>query len=355
MSNALRVIIAVAVVVTSLLVGVLVVDSLVTSTAAGNEQVTRQAVLGDTGAYTSLDNGVGQDETVWKTTGYAVNLTGADDSYVQSTDSVSISDTDTWTLSAWAYVDEGNAGANMTAVSLNGRLLLRYNGSANHWQAWYYDDGTRDSYVVNASTSGDEVGTFTHVLVRSNGTDLAIYRNATLGERKAITTGSSVAAPVKTDNWDGRLEEIRTFDEALNASERSALYAQPVEQRPGFDPTSRIMFDQPDKNTQLILYTSAALDQSNVTFSAGFAAQQMQEGDLAATGADYKWDPTGPQIAFIEGSELDGAPVAYASYTFGVAGVAGLVGGWATLIQVAALLPMIGIGLAILTKLREAQ
>jgi hypothetical protein len=242
----------------------------------------------------------------------------------------------------------------MTAISADGRVLVTYNGSQSQWQAWHYNEGAAPSHIVNVSTSGNEVGNFTNIIVWSNQTHLSIYRNGTQGQIKNITTDNITSAPVDAQNWDGRLEEVRTFDRALDSTNRTAIVNNPVEQQPNFSTTSRIMFDQPDKSTQLILYADADLQQSNVSFSAGFAEQVMQpktlSNDLAGT-TDYNWQTDGPRLAPTAGGELDGAPVAYASYDYNTA-LSKLVTGWGDFMTIAALIPIIAIGLVFVAKLR---
>ena len=322
-----RTVISAIVVGAILLVGFAVFGAIATTTSGGERIEYDAATLDGVGSWSAFNDGQGTDQTVWKTTGYAVNLTGSDDSYVESDTSYEISSDDTWTVSAWGYVDNESWNDTMALVSADGRVIITYNGSAGNWSVWYYDDGSRDSYQVNVSTSGNEVGNLTNVMAWSNETHLAVYRNNTRGEIKNITTNSVADAPVNATNWDGRLEEVRTFDDALNSSERSDVVDQPTEPH-AYNVTSRIMMDQPNRATQLVLYTDARMIQSNVSFSAGFPADVMQQkspsNDLAGD-TDYEWDKLGPQIKPTAGGELEGAPVAYASYDFSMSGVLTLI------------------------------
>lgn len=348
-----RVIISAFVLIIALLLGVTVVDTLTATTDATNKDVTRQAAtLGPAGTYTELNDGIGKKETVYKTTGYAVNLTGADDSFVESDSPLQIATDKNWTVSMWGYVDAGNTNSNLSAISVDGRLIITYNGSVNEWQGWYYDEGSRDSYIVSVPTSGNETGNFTNIMVRRNFSHLTIYRNNTQGETQNLSADSIEDAPVNATNWDGRLEEVRAFDRALNSSNRDAIVNTPVEQQPHLNTTARIMFDQPDKETQFILYSQADLSTSNVSYSDGFPKQIMDKGEFANLGADYTWDSTGPQLKHLKNGELDGAPVAYASYSFGVTGAAGIIDAAGNLTELAALVPIIAILLIIVGRLR---
>lgn len=355
MPSSLNVILVSTVIVIALLVGVALVDDLQSGREGIDSQVTRDAVLlSDTSTFVAFDDGKGTDETVYKTTGYAVNLTGANDSYVESTGDIQISADDTWTISVWASVAPGANTTDMTAVSANGRVVVSYNGTQGNWTAWYYDESSTDSYRVNVSATAAQPGTLVNVIVTGNSSTLAIYRNNTLGETEDVTASSIASADVQKTNWQGRLEEVRTFDDDANASTRQELVDSPVEQQPDVSPTARIMFDQPGASTQLLLYTSEDVRTSNVTYVSGFSEQVMQGrsigSDILGT-TDYVWEREGPKLRPTDGGELDGAPVAYADYRYDTA-LADVVESWGTVSAAASLIPMVLIGVVIIRILR---
>lgn len=275
-----------------------------TTTAVTNDPV----LLDGTGQYTRIDDGEGRDETVYNSLGMAVNLSGANDSFVESSSDFEVANDSTWSVAVWARVDPEAATDTMTVVSIDGRVVVTYNGSAGNWSAWYYDDGSRNSYMLNA-TAPNQPGNYTHVLVHSNGTHLSLYRNNSLGERANLSADNIASAPVNSTTWNGRLEELRTFDDALNSTQRQQLVDQPLDPLVASNRTARVMFDESDASQQLIFFARPHLDQSNVTFSNGFA------GSVLSDPGDYEWDTIGPRIYVTAGGELDGAPVAYVSYT----------------------------------------
>lgn len=345
-------------IVVLLLAGTAVIDTMADDEAGITETVTRDGVLlSGAGAWVDVNDGKGTDETVFKTTGFAVNLTGSDDSFVESKSSVDIASDGNWTVSVWARADAEASSANMTAVSLNGRVLIWWNGSSGNWSAWYFDEGSRDSFRVNVSDNGEQPGNFTNIIVTANESTLAIYRNNTLGGTANVTGDSIEDAPVNATNWNGRIEELRTFDKDLNDSKRQELVDSPVEQQPDISPTTRAMFDQPDKDDQLLLYTDTFLRVSNATYSAGFAEQIMDgpsPGNDILMQTDYDWDEAGPRIRPIDGRELDGAPVAYVTYEFDSA-LSGFVNAWAAFTDVASAIPLVAIVIAIVVTVRRIQ
>lgn len=299
-----------------LIFGFMFVGMLADMSGGITDDVTRDAIeLNGAGNVVAINDADGTNPTAYKTTGYAVNLSGANDSYVESSSSINIASDQNWTVSLWGYVDQSAATDNRTALSLDGRVLVWYNGTAGNWSAWYYDDGGRNSYQVNVSDGGDQPGNYTNIIVRANGSELSIYRNNTLGDTVNITNSSIVDAPVNNTNWNGRLEEIRTFDEPLNSSKRAELVNQPVNGTPGLNRTGRMMFDQPNRSKQIILFASATLTQSNVSFSGGFAEQIMTEKNKSVSG-DYNWSTEGPTIEPTTNGLLADAPVVYIDYTF---------------------------------------
>lgn len=292
------------------------------------------AILPGDNSFVSLDSGNGTDETVYETTGFGVNLTGTNDSYVQSSSGVDIASDQSWTVSAWGYVESGQGSDNMSLVSADGRVIITFNGTAGNWSAWYYDDGSRNSHIVNVSTSGNETGNYTNVMAWANGSHFSIFRNNTQGDVVNLSTESIVDAPVEATNWAGRIDEVRTFDDALDSSQRSSLVNSAAEELPGPNVTARAMFDQPNASQQLLFYTSADLEQSNVTFSQGIPE------DIQTEGTDYEWDHVGPDVRAISGGDLDGAPVVYATYDFD-SPEQSLFSGWGTYVEIAALVPLL--------------
>lgn len=295
--------------------GAMILDDFAQSTGIDTAQSVdnQSALFEQDDQFVQLSEHIGQNEQVYKTTGNAVNLTGSDDSYIESTQDVNISGGSEWTISAWGHVDSPEGLTQMALVDINGRVIITYDPALSQWSGWYYDDGNRGSYRVNVSASGSEEGNLTNIQLRHNGTHLEIYRNNTLGETANTTGGAIEPAPVGTSNWDGRLEELRTFGKALNQTERQTVVNQPVQQLPDSDPTARAMFDQAGRQSQLLLYSAANIRTSNVSYSSGFAAQKMDSGGLLSNG-DYAWREEGAQISALSGGELDGAPVAYVSY-----------------------------------------
>lgn len=306
------------IVVVALALGTLVVDEFtsVNKDIEDGDVVNGYALLGAPGQYYSVNDNYGIKETVVDSRGYAVNLSGRADSYVTTDNQINIATDDNWTVSVWARPDAEVTSGKQTAVSIDGRIVISYDATASNWTAYYYDTGSTNSYRVNVSAPDSPGGNFSNIIVTRNDSTLSIYRNNTLGESKSVTGENTVTADVNSTNWDGRLEELRTFNEALNNSKRDRVYSEPVRAISGVERTSRIMFDQPRRKNQLVFFANAQLQQSNVSFSDGLSGHEMQSKSLFSSNADYEWSNEGPQLKPLAGGGLDGAPVAYVEYTF---------------------------------------
>lgn len=333
----------VVIIFTILILGVSVVSPVIQSTTAdteSGERVKTAVEVNSPGEWVQINDYAGFNETVYSSRGYAVQLAGTPDSYIQTSENVDLANDETWTVSTWASVDANATNDTRTAVSVNGRATISYNGTRGEWVGWYYDEGARNSYMVNVSAPAP-TGNLTNVMLVSNGTHLAIYRNNTVGEVEDTTTSQITAAPVGTSNWDGRIDELRTFDDALDQSTRQELVDAPIDAQPGTNRTARIMFDEPGQSTQLLLFAPGHVAQNNVTFSDGLDGEVLQEGQFAALGADYEWSNEGPQIKLLTNSEFADAPVVYVDYTQKRLSPLILVSDWKAALGLAALVPII--------------
>lgn len=337
-----------------LFVGIAAVSTTIEGSDASKSRVSQPALLDGT-TPTVIGDTTGIDEKVYNSLGNAVELTGANDSYYQSTASIGAINDSTWTVSTFAQVDAAATNNTMTALSLGGDLILYYNGTTSNWTAWFYDDGPRTTHSVTVNAPAP-TSTLQHLIVERDGDTLTIYRNNTAGE-SANLSQATPAAPPNTTNWDGTLEEMRSFDTALNASQRTQLRDNPIAPLPNTDRTARIMYDEPDSNTQLLFFTSGQIQLYNASIVDGFAGERMEGESFSnnlAGATDYRWDVDGPTIRAVDGGSLDGAPVAYTEYTsYGIVG--GLVSDYQSALILAGLvLVILPLG-AILTYLRDTS
>lgn len=354
-----RAIVSSLVIVIALLLLVPVVDDFATArdTNVGGERVQYDAAYLD-GAGTFVDVGdgdtAGYNETVYQTTGHALRLDGSNDSEVTGDGVADLGNDTTWTVSAWASPDPGSGRTMEVASISDGEVRLYLNESANEWAVWYYRQSTRDSYEVATATASPS-GNLTHLQARANGTHLQLYRNNTLGAATNITVANTEAAPTEAGNWDGRIEELRVFGAALDATARSELYLDPAEQRPAEDRVARLLFDQASQpDTTLEAIDALELSVSNGQFvQSGFDENvtdpKTLDNDIAGE-SDYRYETDGPQLEPLAGGELAGAPIAYVDYDRPASGTA--LTSLTNWLAVAALVPLVLIVVSIYSRLQ---
>lgn len=258
--------------------------------------------------WVTIDDTVAEDEHVYDSGGYALNLTGANDSYFESTDPIELTTSDNWTTSAWGLQDETHA-ENQTLLSVKGEILISYDGSSNNWSVWFYDSSTRDSYRFSVNATEQPTDLTNVVLKRTNNT-LTLYEDATALYTKDIS-GDNVAESPDDENWNGRVEEVRVWQRALTSSEITDHTTDPIDPIPT-NATARVMFDEPYRDNQLLFYNSGEIETFNATYSDGLPGTELTQAGLL--GGDYEWRKNGPQIKPTEGGELEYAPVAYVGY-----------------------------------------
>lgn len=329
-----------------LLAGIAIVDPL--SDTVDTVEVENDSVgLGDAGETIELEEfGSAGDETVRNSLGNALVFTGADDSYLSADDEVGLNLSANWTISQGAWVDAGATGEEMTLLTLgNGDLHLRYaqDGATSVWQVWIYLPPD-DTYVANVTAT--DVTNASVIQVRRSGDSLTIWENNSAGD--TVDLSASNEAPVNlsaASNFDGRLDETRIYQSALDSSDRQALVDSTIEPVDP-EPIARIMYDEMDGSTVAIYFASTDASASNVSLGSGFAGAIMDSSGLLSSG-DYEWRTNTPALTVVEDARLDGHPNAWVSYDWDRSG--GVVTGLANAISFASLLPILLIVGAIMT------
>jgi hypothetical protein len=347
--------VALVVLVVVLLLGMTVLqgitDGLGASTTAGNVSSEPDPTAGQPVSFadTAGDAEVQAVYDVRDSRGYGVALTGAPDSEVAADADFTVASDDTWTVATWAAVNSSATGETMTALSADGRVLIQYNGSASEWQVWYYDENGRDSYRVTVAAPSPT--DYTWVAAHHDGTTLTIYRNTTAGGSTSTTADSITSARTTSSNWHGRLDETRTFDDALTSSQRAALVADPVGPLENGTRTARIMYDQGQGTSTPIYFADTGATVSNASWVGGLDGQSL------TAGTDYTIDEGAGTITALAGGRLEGAPVVFIDYRYlgtnavgevatAISGTLGVFGAAALLIPAVAVLAVLVVALA---------
>jgi hypothetical protein len=331
-----------------LFIGIAVINPVIQATSSGGggegeggEFTEATVELEGTGTWVAINDDTGVNETVYDSRGYAVHFADGNDSYIESSRDVEFSSGGNWTVSLWASLNESaTAGKTRGVLNLDGQLQITHNDTSSEWTAHYYDEGARTGTNVSIPAPS-QPGSLTNIQVVRAGDDLTIYRNTTAGETATLNDSSVFDAPVEASDWYGRLEELRVYDDALDASTRNSLYDDPNGPTTGHNQSGRAMFDEPDKSRQRLFYTDAYLEQSNVSFQRGHPGTVLDEGSFGLLGADYEWNTEGPELKPVSGGRLDGAPVAYVDYNLQTVDVGRLTGSFTNALVLAGLLPVI--------------
>lgn len=255
--------------------------------------------------------GVGvQNFSANQSLGTAAAFTGEPDSYASSTQSISVSDSPDWTVSTWARLD--NTTASQTIVSMQGRLVVYYDGT--QYSAFLYQTGG-NSYRANVSAP--DPTNWTHLSVVMDSNQMTIYRGNTAGETVSTSTSNAVSGNFSAGNMDGAVEETRTWNTALNSTERQELIDHPT--RPHSTRASaRIMYDARSQVSTLPVFGSpASLQLYNADIVDGFDGEELVEG------VDYRLSGGERNIVALS-EKLEGAHAVYATYDEG--GFGGLMG-----------------------------
>ena len=332
-SNLVDVMLVMVVAVIVLFVGIQATSAII-ATDDGGGQGTVQEQTGVTlngTQYVTLSDTQGTNETVYDSRGYAVELQGQPNSYIKSSSDIRVANDTTWTVSAWA---SRQTNADMTALDIDGQLLLGYNATNDVWDMYYYNRENRDSYRLN-TTATSARGELENVVVQRDGSTLTIYTNAS--NANSISLSGGTAPTLNYSAWDGRLEEVRLADDVWNTTERSEHYTNPIDPIPQ-NATGRMMFDEPYRDAQRFFYASGDVETSNVDFVDGLDGQELTRDGVVATG-DYEWDSDGPRLRPVQGGEIEAAPVAYVDYDRPSGGLVSLlVSDWITTLQLAGIL-----------------
>jgi len=300
----------------TLLFGMLFVGSVATDLGGSGDPINKTASPNpETAQAVNFENTNGPNEIlqvyqVNDSTGYAIELTGTDDSFYKSHSNINLASDENWSVSTWARVDDDAGSKNMTAISANGRVIIQYNGSDGNWSAWYYDDGTGNSYVLETSAP-DQPGNLTLVTTTANDTHFKLYRNNSLEATANLSTSNVEDADLNATNWDGTLDEARVFDDATNDSEQSDLYNNPVAPRPERNRTARLMFDEGSGDRTAIYFTRTYADLSNHTW-----VTTGLNGHILTDGVDYTINQDSGTITALDGGPIDGAPVVWIDYEY---------------------------------------
>lgn len=240
--------------------------------------------------------------TVEATTGNALAFDGSD-----SVDMTGPTDFDngSWTICAAAQLDDGvsqNGTYDVWAYE-NETILLQYD--AGQWSVYYNNSTASAKAEINAPSPSIGFAAVCGRYEASTGT-LTVARNGSLA---TDSMDQSVERRNLSAKWNGTLDEVRGFDQALADSELQTYGSDPIEPLPGTGREFRLMFDEGSGSETAVYFGSGPVGVDGASWTDGVA------GPTLTRGTDYQLKTSPFGIAIVAGGYLEGAPVEHVSWT----------------------------------------
>ncbi len=160
----------------------------------------------------------------------ALEFDGVDD-YVEIADDTSLRINDSFTISSWVYAESfPNAGNTIISKRDDNSLYYHFRASSSGEILFFLHDGS----TLNALTFGYTLPTsqWKHLTLIRNGTNISLYVDGSYEgsvESSLDISGNDDKTFIGTYSygnhvWNGSIDEVRIFNQALNSSEISELY-----------------------------------------------------------------------------------------------------------------------------------
>jgi hypothetical protein len=228
-----------------------------------------------------------------------VALDGSPDAAVSLDTSLNL--TENWETCTLARADDSVVSNNeqRAILSLN-ELIVYYNGTADTYAAWYYDDGSRAS--VEVAVAAPDPTNRTAVCIQRTPDTLTLFRNTSAN--KSVSLASGQADAPSPAPWDGELEEIRVWNRTNNASQRQAYVDQPALAVRGEPAAVRLMFDVWDRSRSSV---PAYFADGDASLSGASLVTTGVSGPTISSGSDYTISGLNNRIISVpDGSLLTG-------------------------------------------------
>jgi len=230
--------------------------------------------------------------TISNSTGRAAELSGG---AVEISGAVGVRG-DTWSLSTYVDVDDSSRTQVVWTVRENWQLA--YDGVAGEWELWYYNSSSTNSYSTSVSASPTGL---TNVQAQRDGQTVTLYNSSGSSSSITITPGTDSSAPVPaTQPLDGRLDETRVWQAALNATQRQQLRDEPLDPVGVGNRSAQLMFDRDGSSVAVDFSSASGSLTGAATRGSGLAGAELVKG------VDYRVD--GSELIALDGGSLDEMP-----------------------------------------------
>ena len=166
-----------------------------------------------------------------------INYDGTND-YVGVSDETSLRLTTDGSLEAWVYLSAAQAGGIIYKVDANpDGYSLSVNASGNVLFSLYESTGPSSTTVTSATTLN--IAIWYHIAATWDGTDMNLYINGVLDSNNQAstqaagdTTGTDLTIASDTTNYfNGRIDEVRIWDEARSEADIRTYMCQKIDTR----------------------------------------------------------------------------------------------------------------------------
>lgn len=308
-------------------IAVVVVAAILPSVISLGAPIGADAVHPDTTTFTKIADFSQQPGTV------EVASTKRNALYFNETDSVEASGPVNLSNSSWAVMASAQlADADVAPDNLTYNLYAYDNESIllqldhGDWVA-YYDNGTHSALArVDAPAPRDKTGVlssdtaFTRVIATYNQTTETLTLSRAGEAWDTDSMDNATEARNLSIGWIGAIDEVRTFDSAVDNATITAYGDDPIQPFPDAERSSRLMFDE-GSGTETAVYVDGSV--------ATIQGAQWTEGiDGPATGGffdsltsttlsegdDFLLDSNPFSMRLVEGGYLEGAPVVFVQW-----------------------------------------
>jgi len=229
-----------------------------------------------------------------------------------------------WTFATYAAVDNASQSATLWTIGQN--YVIGYSPTnGGELFVWHYNESSTNSYVASVATATP--GSLSPVVVQRDGNTLTLFNESGASSTIALAPGSETTATLPaTDNLDGRLDETRTWDRPLTATERSNYRNDGIQPVAVGNRSARILFDTKGDNVAIEFRGVSGQLVGAASRGTGLSGTVMTEGsdfELVSRGPDtflrplsggeladqprvFVQTPRGPfeQVIFVLGSAL---------------------------------------------------
>jgi hypothetical protein len=248
-----------------------------------------------------LLSGTDSVNSVADSTGRAADLSGGS---VDITGGLGIVDDadGNWTFATYAAVD--NSSQSSTLWSIDDNYVVGYlPNNGGQYFLWYYNASSTNSYATTIAAGSP--GSLSTVMVERDGDTLTLFNESDASTTITVNPSSETSAALPaSDNLDGRLDETRTWDRPLTATERSNYRSDGIQPVAVGNRSARLLFDTTGNSVAVEFRGASGELRGAATRGSGLA------GTTLAEGTDYAIKRVGGEDAVVPvaGGDLENQP-----------------------------------------------